>query len=269
MTDGPGLLRAVPHGPAGAFQAEGQEHGVASIRHHPPVLRMVGGIDRHAVRWMNVEVPAGGVLLRGRTVLPPAPRGLVLLAHGSDRSWSNPGARRVAAVLAAARYATLLLDLRSPADAEGAAGLDLEIHADRVFGAVQWTATAPPIAGLRLGLLGVSTGAAAVLEAAARDPQSIRAIVAYAGRPDLAADRLSGVLAPTLLIVGGEDLSGQALNSEALDLLRCKARLAVVRGATAQFDEPCHLQEAARLATAWFDEHLARPSVAEPSTCAT
>jgi alpha-beta hydrolase superfamily lysophospholipase len=260
MTDGLAIPTAALHGPAGAFQAEGREHAVQ----HRPELRAVGGIDRHAIRWMNVEVPADGVILRGRTMLPPSPRGLVLLAHGSEPTRTNPGARRVASVLVAARYATLLLDLRNSADV----GHDPEGQADRVSGAVRWTATVPSIADLPLGLLGMSTGAAAVLGAAARDPQSIRAIVAYAGRPDLAADRLADVVAPTLLIVGGEDALGRALNRDALDLLRCKARLAVVPGAVAQFDETGHLVEAARLATAWFDEHLGAPSP-RSSGCAT
>ena len=273
MTDAPVIPTAAPHGPAGAFQAEGQEHAVASARPHPPVLHVVGGIDRHEIRWMNVEVPAGAVTLRGRLMLPPAPRGMVLLADGSR----SPEGRRVAGVVNAARYATLLLELRGPADPPDAVELlDPDLQAERVLHAVRWMDTAPQVPRLRLGLLGTSTEAAAALIAAARAPLTIRAVVIYAGRPDLAGDRLRDVSAPTLLIVGGEDRVGEIRNREALGALRCKARIAVVPGASPQFDEPRPLGQAARLAAAWFDEHLAepstssgRPSGAEPSACAT
>jgi putative phosphoribosyl transferase len=265
MTDPPSAptVAAAP-GPADAFQAESQEHGAAgsgaTARHHPPVLRAVGGIDRHAIHWMNVEVPAGGVTLPGRLMLPPAPRGLVVVVYGGGLTRRNPGARQMAAVLNAARYATLLLDLKSPAEPWDAGALDPDTQADRLLGAVRWAATAPQIPRLRVGVVGASTAAAAVVIAAVRAPESIRAVVAYAGRPDLAAGRLSDVGAPTLLVVGGEDLLGESRNREALEALRCKARLELVPGGTLQFDGPGPLGQAARLAAAWFDEHLAAPS---------
>jgi hypothetical protein len=74
-------------------------------------------------------------------------------------------------------------------------------------------------------------------------------VVSYAGPPDLAADWLSDVRAPTLLIVGGEDRRGAALNRAALDVLRCRARIVVPR-ATTRFEEPDALSQAVRLATA-------------------
>jgi putative phosphoribosyl transferase len=81
-------------------------------------------------------------------------------------------------------------------------------------------------------------------------------VVSRGGRPDLAAPRLAGVHAPTLLIVGGRDELVLDLNRAALLLLGCEAELAVVEGATHLFEEPGALDEVARRARAWFLHHL-------------
>ncbi|MGW0122105.1 hypothetical protein ACWDVG_26770, partial [Streptomyces sp. NPDC003327] len=82
------------------------------------------------------------------------------------------------------------------------------------------------------------------------------AIVSRGGRPDLAGERLAGVRAPTLLVVGGDDALVLDLNRRARALLRCENRLAVVPGATHLFEEPGALEEVARLATSWFTGHF-------------
>jgi putative phosphoribosyl transferase len=78
------------------------------------------------------------------------------------------------------------------------------------------------------------------------------AVVSRGGRPDLAADDLPQVQAPTLLIVGGNDDVVITLNEEALALLRCPKQLIIIPGATHLFPEPGALEEVARLATEWF-----------------
>jgi putative phosphoribosyl transferase len=55
---------------------------------------------------------------------------------------------------------------------------------------------------LKIGYFGASTGAGAVLVAAAERPDEVGAVVSRGGRPDLAGEALSRVEAPTLLIVG-------------------------------------------------------------------
>jgi len=92
--------------------------------------------------------------------------------------------------------------------------------------------------------------------AAARWTGPVDAIVSRGGRPDLAADDLPGVLAPTLLIVGGRDEQVLELNRRALALLRCPKQLVVVPGATHLFEEPEVLEEVAQLAEQWFLRHL-------------
>ena len=62
------------------------------------------------------------------------------------------------------------------------------------------------------GYFGASTGAAAALIAAAKLPNDIATVVSRGGRPDLAANYLPRVKAPTLLLVGGLDTEVIELN---------------------------------------------------------
>ena len=82
-------------------------------------------------------------------------------------------------------------------------------------------------------------------------------MVSRGGRPDLASAVLHLVRAPTLLIVGGNDVDVIALNRQALALLRCEAELAVVPGAGHLFEEPGCLDRVISLAGGWFRDHLA------------
>jgi pimeloyl-ACP methyl ester carboxylesterase len=81
-------------------------------------------------------------------------------------------------------------------------------------------------------------------------------VVSRGGRPDLAGEALPLVRAPTLLIVGGRDLTVLELNRAALARLRTEARLEIVPGATHLFEEPGALEAVARLAREWFLQHL-------------
>jgi putative phosphoribosyl transferase len=108
----------------------------------------------------------------------------------------------------------------------------------------------------RVGYFGASTGAAAVLVSAAERPQKVGAVVSRGGRPDLAGPTLAGVQAPTLLIVGGNDFAVIQLNQAVLAWLRCEKQLVIVPGATHLFEEPGALDEVARLAREWFENHL-------------
>jgi pimeloyl-ACP methyl ester carboxylesterase len=110
---------------------------------------------------------------------------------------------------------------------------------------------------LPLGLFGASTGAAAALVTAANHPRKIFAVVSRGGRPDLALSKLPLVMAPTLLIVGGEDREVCELNRRAIELMRCEARLEVVPGATHLFHEPGALEAVSHLGAEWFRRHLA------------
>ena len=109
---------------------------------------------------------------------------------------------------------------------------------------------------LSIGYFGASTGAGAALQAAAREPSDLKAIVSRGGRPDLAEAYLPSVTAPTLLIVGGHDEPVIEMNRIAYQLLSCEKELVIVPGATHLFEEPGTLEQVAEQAARWFVQYL-------------
>jgi pimeloyl-ACP methyl ester carboxylesterase len=160
-----------------------------------------------------------------------------------------------------AKLATVLIDLltlhEEVIDARTTRlRFDIDLLAERLVDATDWLSQFPDTKHLRIGYFGASTGAAAALAAAAVRPDAVQAIVSRGGRPDLAGAALVQVRAPTLLIVGGEDVQVIELNRAALVQLRCEKKLVIVPGATHLFEEPGALDEVARLARDWFHRHL-------------
>lgn len=203
-------------------------------------------------------VKVGALGLPGELVVPEHPAGLVVFAHGSGSSRLSPRNAFVAHVLQELGLGTLLFDLLHSTEAADRRNVfDIGLLGARVAAALVWLAQRSDLAGLRLGLFGASTGAAAALHAAAEFPGRIGAVVSRGGRPDLAGERLGRVGAPTLLIVGGLDAEVLQLNREAMRAMTCRKRLEIVPGANHLFDEPGTLDAAAHLAGAWFQTHLA------------
>ncbi|HEU5025854.1 MAG TPA: alpha/beta hydrolase, partial [Spirillospora sp.] len=132
--------------------------------------------------------------LNGDLAIPDDPAGMVVFAHGSGSSRHSPRNRAVAEGLNAAGIGTLLLDLLTEQEDQvdrvtAALRFDIELLTMRLIGTVDALAegleSAPHTAGLRIGLFGASTGAAAALAAAAARPD-VGAVVSRGGRPDLA-----------------------------------------------------------------------------------
>jgi putative phosphoribosyl transferase len=140
---------------------------------------------------------------------------------------------------------------------------DIPLLADRLAGATRWAQRQQRTRALPIGYFGASTGAAAALIAAASLPGDVRAVVSRGGRPDLAGESLAQVEAPTLLIVGGDDIEVLALNRQALRVMHAPRELAIVPGASHLFEEPGALEEVARLAAGWFGRHLTEEARSE------
>jgi putative phosphoribosyl transferase len=209
----------------------------------------------------EVRVSAGPVTLEGNLGIPDSTRGIVLFAHGSGSGRHSPRNRYVAGALREAGLATLLVDLLTPEEEEvdlrtRRLRFDIGLLANRLAGATDWLAQEPDTQDLRVGYFGASTGAAAALVAAAKHLEAVSAVVSRGGRPDLAGKELSRVVAPTLLIVGGEDEPVIDMNREAIEQIRAEKKLEVVPGATHLFEEPGTLEEVARLAAGWFARYL-------------
>ena len=200
-------------------------------------------------------------MLAGDLVVPGPARGMVLFAHGSGSSRHSPRNRAVAAVLQDAHMATLLIDLLTAAEeridaATGHLRFDIALLARRLAGVLDWLAANPDTSRLATGLFGASTGGGAALVAAADRPRQVRAVVSRGGRPDLAGQALARVLAPTLLIVGGDDVPVIGMNREAMAQMTATVRLEIVPGASHLFEEPGALDTVAALASAWFVRYL-------------
>jgi putative phosphoribosyl transferase len=208
-----------------------------------------------------VRVPAGPVTIEGNLTLPEGAYGIVLFAHGSGSSRHSPRNRYVAWLLNQANLATLLVDLLT-SDEEaidlrtGHLRFDIELLAERLISVTDWLTQQRDTRRLRVGYFGASTGAGAALVAAAERTDVVGAVVSRGGRPDLAGAALARVRAPTLLIVGGNDFQVIELNRAAFALLRSEKQLVIVPGATHLFEEPGALDEVARLAREWFEQHL-------------
>jgi dienelactone hydrolase len=214
----------------------------------------------------SVQVTVGSVTLEGNLGIPDNPRGVVLFAHGSGSGRHSPRNRFVAHHLQAAGFGTLLIDLLTEQEeAEdqftGHLRFDIGLLADRLVGATGWLVQQPETADLSIGYFGASTGAGAALVAAAQCRDWVTAVVSRGGRPDLAGDALPDVQAPTLLIVGRDDVPVIGLNEEALNRLGAPVKkLVIVPGASHLFEELGKLDEVARLAADWFTLHLAIPA---------
>jgi putative phosphoribosyl transferase len=208
-----------------------------------------------------IYIPVGRAEIQGDLHIPDESTSIVVFAHGSGSSRHSPRNKYVADVLNDAGIATLLIDLLTP-DEElidfqtARLRFDIDLLADRLITVTHWVRGQPATDKLHLGYFGASTGAAAALVAAGREPQFIEAIVSRGGRPDLAGPWLKKVQAPTLLIVGGNDKVVIELNYQAAAELRAEHRLEIIPNAGHLFEEPGALEQVAALARDWFEEHL-------------
>jgi pimeloyl-ACP methyl ester carboxylesterase len=200
-------------------------------------------------------------LIDGDLVVPDDAAGLVLFAHGSGSSRFSTRNRAVARALERGGFATLLLDLLTHSEET----VDLQTSeyrfdvgrlGDRVVAALDWCGGAESVAHLPVACFGASTGAAAALIGAAERPGIVKAVISRGGRPDLAADALPSVQAPTLLIVGGDDTEVIELNRQAARRMTAPVELAIVPGASHLFEEPGTLEDVSRLALEWCRRHL-------------
>jgi len=196
----------------------------------------------------------GGISLDGTLEVPEGAKSVVVFAHGSGSSRLSPRNGYVAGVLRNAGFGSLLFDLLTgEEDRLYQNRFDIDLLASRLSAATDWLLERKK--GASVGYFGASTGAAAALQAAVKQP-SVHAIVSRGGRPDLAWGYLEKVKVPTLLVVGGYDYEVLALNEQALGMLRGRKDLVVVPGATHLFEEPGTLEDVARVATAWFKDFL-------------
>ncbi len=216
----------------------------------------------------SVQILSMGVRLEGFISIPDDPKGLVVFVHGSGSNHHSPRNQYVAQALQDSGLATLLFDLLTVSEETTDwrtrhLRFDIDLLARRTTGVLEWLDLQPFAYGLKRGLFGASTGAAAALIAAAELPEQVEAVVSRGGRPDLAGEALSKVKTPTLLIVGGDDEVVIDLNQQTLARLQpgIDKKLIIVPGASHLFEEAGTLEQAAELAKHWFLTHLSPVSI--------
>jgi putative phosphoribosyl transferase len=209
----------------------------------------------------QVEVVVDGVAVPVALTVPPRARAVVVLARGTTGSGLGERSRRMVSALTPAGYAVLLPTLWQPS-AQDDSPVDVRRLAARLVAVTRWARLRPATAGLPVGLLASSTGAAVALLAAAELDGEVAAVAARAGRPDAAGLRPAEVSAATLLIVGGADPVGVGLNGDVEPLLRGPRSLRIIPGATRRFTEPGVMDEAVGLVLDWFGRYL--PGSASP-----
>ncbi|WP_133743366.1 phosphoribosyltransferase family protein [Actinorugispora endophytica] len=203
----------------------------------------------------GVRLPAGDEHLDGDLTTPAAVRGAVVLALGHGRL--TPHNRAIGAVLRSGGYATLLLDLLTPAETEKDGDeVGTEVLGERLEAAVRWLRRAVAVADSPVGLFGSGAGAPAALAAAARLPADVAAVVAHGGRIDLDGEALGRVRAPTLVLVQGADSFVRELAEWSLARLGGRGELDVTAGAEQLLHHPDEWRRVGVRATEWFDRHI-------------
>jgi putative phosphoribosyl transferase len=209
------------------------------------------------IKPREVFISLEKVKLKALWAVPLPVKSVVVFAHGSGSGRLSPRNNFVAQILQYNGMATLLADLLEEFEAQDRRKVfDIDLLTERLSANARWVQQQPETRGLPLGYFGASTGAAAALQAAAKEPQGIAAVVSRGGRPDLAIEHLHLVRSPTLLIVGGRDEAVIPLNELAYEKLRCSKEMVIVPDATHLFEEAGALEKVAELARDWFLKHF-------------
>ena len=222
------------------------------------MLRIAGCTQKQNLVWIT----AGSLKLPATLEIPENAQGVVLFIHGSGSVRDNYRNQLVAQVLRQAQLATLLIDLLTAEEeaidlrTQHHLRFDIDLLAARVVSLTDWLHQNSTTRNLKVGYFGASTGSAAAMLAATQRPGGVSAIVSRGGRPDLAGSALSRVKAPTLLIVGENNIPVREMNQEAFLHLHTQKHLEIIPGATHLFEEPGALKDVAKLASQWFSRYL-------------
>ncbi|MDQ5869108.1 MAG: alpha/beta hydrolase [Thermoproteota archaeon] len=206
--------------------------------------------------------------VKGNLVIPGAPIGLVIFAHGSGSGKSSLRNQLISRILNENNIGTLLFDLLNEEEQESDVralnlmcrlpGLTLnkfniDLLAKRLIGATEWITNYSDLGKFKLGYFGSSTGAAAALMAGTK--HNVEAIVSRGGRTDLIDKQvLEQIVSPCLFIAGSDDKKVVRINKTTMSQLRnvVDKKIEVINGASHLFEEAGKIEQVAKLAGAWF-----------------
>jgi pimeloyl-ACP methyl ester carboxylesterase len=208
---------------------------------------------------LDLEIPLSSVTLKGDLVIPENAIGIIVFSHGSGSSRFSSRNRMVAELIQQQKIGTFLFDLLTEEeDRIYENRFNIDLLTNRLIETTLWLMGYKGAKNVPIGYFGASTGAASALRAAAHFGKRIKAVVSRGGRPDLAITELPLVTAPTLLIVGGEDVPVIGMNKMAYDELGSIKEMKIIPGATHLFEESGKLQEVADLAIVWYKRYLTK-----------
>ncbi|WP_141731367.1 phosphoribosyltransferase [Oligoflexus tunisiensis] len=211
----------------------------------------------------HISIPAGAVELPGKLLIHDGDsQGLVMLIHGTGYPGQSPQHDHIAHRLHEDGFSTVRFDLLT--EEEEASELqsrhlrfDIPLLTKRLIQATEWVKNELAHDHQPIGYFSSSTGTAAALKAAATLGHDIKAIVSLSGRPELAGESLSKVTAPTLFLMGGQDIAIMDLNVCARSRMRPGlVRIEVIPQASHLFEEEGAWLRAANLTSHWFEQHL-------------
>jgi putative phosphoribosyl transferase len=220
----------------------------------PPTTKL--HVDEHPIL-----VRAGETNLEGDLVLPHRAPAIVALANDVRDGRLHAHSKLIASALNDVGFATLSLDLATPDERDAAratrGGLEAKVLGDRLASVLEWILAEAETRELHVGILGVGSGVAAAMIAAAHQPPVVGAVVVRGGRPHHAGEALEHITAPTLLVVGGGDASALASGRRTMRRMTSgQNELVVVPNAGRAFAESGALEQTIWHAQRWFTRHL-------------
>lgn len=198
----------------------------------------------------EIDLQVEGVTLTGTLALPDDARALVILADAAGTRRFSPHHRFLAAELRTHHLGTLVLDLMTQREELRALEApdfhpDFEQLTQRLIGVTGWAARNAETGWMRIGYLEDALDGTTALEASARKPFMVQAVVSLAERLDRVRDKLGRVRGPTLVV--GEPGAGEAVSADGLEVLT---------EADAPIESPRALPQLGALAGGWFERHL-------------
>ena len=133
----------------------------------------------------SFEIPSADCRLCGTLEVPADARNIIIFSHGLTSNCLSPRDRLVARALFNRGFAVLLPDLtlsgsdhaaRCPDDPESICQT-----AKQLVACIDWLTASAATSGLRIGIFGAGSGAAASMSAAAQRPVDVHAVVSLGG----------------------------------------------------------------------------------------
>ncbi|MFC8045227.1 hypothetical protein [Nocardia sp. NPDC057353] len=180
---------------------------------------------------------------------------MVLVAHGSGTWRDSPRNSGIARQLTGHGLASLTLDLLTPAEATTDAIFDVALLGGRLLAVRHWLARSS-YHWMPVGLYGIGSDAPVALWTAGEPDVRLGAVVVHGARPDLAAQRLTRVLAPTLFVSGGADERVRQCVRTAAALVPAPTRITELTGGTQPVPRDRLGLWSTYLASVWFGERL-------------